>query len=199
MIIVPYPKRLFPFGMLAMLLFFFAQPSPAQGILPDGTILPGPDSARAEVSDSVKTPAPDTAAPEGPDFTWLSGGLGVGSVGFAEGLALSFQSGRRVVTLRGIVQVPVPVGGAVGELGILFLGRGSKVPGSSFATGLAYTKGEGNPNHNSKPFNTVGIPIEVQWFAALPSAGIGLYLFGNLNTTKSFGGLLLTLKLGKLR
>jgi len=197
MIIAPYPKRLSPFGVLAILLFFFAQPSSAQGIFPDGTILPGPDSARAEVSDSVKTPAPDTAAPEEPGFIWLSGGLGVGSAGVAEGLSLSFQSGRRVVTLRGIAQF-VPVGPTVGELGILFLGQGSKVPGSSFATGLAYVTGE--TVDNFKPFSTVGIPIEVQWFAApLPFAGIGLYLFGNLNTTESFGGLLLTLKLGKLR
>jgi hypothetical protein len=67
----------------------------------------------------------------------------------------------------------------------------------SFGTGISYVWDD--DDGDGKYVHTVGIPLEAQFFwTPLPFAGIGLYIHLDINKNKPFGGLLLSLQLGKL-
>ena len=154
--------------------------------------------------------------------TWVSVGGGLGTLtssgGFCGRLSLSHQHGRHVYTLRAF-RITEFIGDMVEprsprpeesetELAILY-GRDISSGGEYFACsiGIGYI----NSRHrggllNQPPFGlmhelssvgSIGIAFDVQvFFPLLRFFGVGLSFVGNLNTTRSFGGGLLSIQAG---
>jgi hypothetical protein len=75
---------------------------------------------------------------------------------------------------------------------------------ASLSGGLAYTSSIDNPTpltvDSSVTKNTLGLPLETQLFwTPTKYVGLGVIGFGNINSTRSFGGVLLAIQLGKLK
>jgi len=142
------------------------------------------------------------------------------------GISLSAQTKRSLFSIRYIrVQETLSVAGPkleihpseiVWDLGLLYgvCEKGSSAFGA-VAAGLAavggqnrgkylYSIGGGCTDHNNDYYETlgyltVGIPVEAQlMWTPFPFVGAGLWGFADLNPKKSFGGLLLTIQIGKL-
>lgn len=138
------------------------------------------------------------------NYFWLNVGVGWGNQLPVLGLGISYQLGRHhLISIRGVTSVGMGEDefvSVLGDVGILY-GYSSKTAQSrgyySFAMGLSYVNGR---NYEA----TVGIPIEVQLILILKSkhpqlfGGVGLYGFANINSEKSFVGLLLCFQLGRL-
>ena len=132
---------------------------------------------------------------------WLSAGLGVGTFGAfgVSGVAeLAYQGGPHLIALRATAVTDL-VDYAVADIGLLY-GRASTRPGGvghvSAAIGLSVVSVEG-PQGVSDP--TIGVPLAVEATSNAPFIGLGLKGFANLNTVQSFAGVVLLLKLGRLR
>jgi hypothetical protein len=151
--------------------------------------------------------AQDGALPH-PDMFWITGGLGVGSEDFAGTAGISFQHDAHLFALR--------VAGTAGlfddgfsDVALLY-GRASHVADAPFRLGAAagisavdgcIEPGLGSVVGNCEAQKTViGLPLEahVTWLP-FNFFGLGLYGFADLNKTRSFAGLTLSVQLGKLR
>jgi len=145
---------------------------------------------------------------------WLNGGLGVNSLGSLAGSAnVSLQLDKYIYALRATANSENAElfggGDEFFDTGLLFgLATKSRKKFASIAIGIARVTGnryEGKPGlfGGGKRVNiapTVGFPVEVQLFLRPASFfGVGTYIYGNLNSEQSFGGITLCLQLGKLR
>ena len=146
-------------------------------------------------------------APLQRDLYWLSAGLGAGSEDFAGHAALFYQHRANFFALRasataglfddGIQDVALLYGRAHGPRNRWRLG---------LATGVALVDGCIEPGEGSLFGNcderptVVGVPVDAQvvW---LPSqyVGLGLHGFADFNSMRSFGGVTLSLQLGRVR
>jgi hypothetical protein len=157
---------------------------------------------------------------------WVVGGMGVGFAklggragGFASGASLSYHTGGNLFSIRYIFAEktsasssrfggPTPLE-SVWDLGVLY-GICTKTASNfaSLSAGLGLVGGVrrrkflGNnlfsDEYEGLTFHTFGIPIEGQLFLTPSSfVGIGFIGFGNINKEKSFGGVLLCVRLGK--
>lgn len=145
---------------------------------------------------------------------WLNGGLGFSSLGSLAGsAAFSIKFNRLMLSVRTTANsecVELFCGGdEFYDYGIL-VGFASATQKShlSISAGIARVTGsrfEGDPGlfGSGKRTNinpTVGLPVELQYFAKLSRIfGLGIYFFANVNREKSFGGLTIGLQLGKLK
>jgi hypothetical protein len=142
---------------------------------------------------------------ENSSFFWISAGIGIGTVGPSVSGSgnISFQWDANVISARGVlVGVSVFQGQTLWDIGLLY-GRATSdndnVAFASIAVGLAFVQCSGSFAGNIPISNTVGIPVEVQLFLRGRQSGIGIYGFANINPTRSFAGVTLSLQLGKLR
>lgn len=137
----------------------------------------------------------------------VQGGLGESSFGVSPGVSFSYQLGNNLFSVRHVynVEFQIHVFGesstpeAVWDVGALY-GRIAKASyGFASISGGISIVGEVRP-YKERTFLTAGIPFETQLFwTPLPSFGIGIYGFANLNREKSFVGALLCIQIGKLR
>jgi hypothetical protein len=143
----------------------------------------------------------------GRDRFWISAGLGVGSEDFGGSANVAFQHGSRLFSLRTTATAGLFDDG-FGDVALLY---GYATPTSrrhhaGAAIGVAIVNGCIDPGEGSlfssciDQGTVLGLPIEAQ-LAWLPAKflGIGLYGFGNLNRMRSFGGVTLSLQLGRVR
>lgn len=144
---------------------------------------------------------------------WLNGGLGLSSLGSLAGVAsFSVQVSQVLVSLRTTANSEC-VGLACGgdeffDLGVLIgiasIGKKTHI---SVAAGFARVTGSryiGQPGFFGKGKrididSTIGFPVEVQLFKKHSGVSrLGLYVFSNINSERSFGGIALCLQFGKL-
>lgn len=138
-----------------------------------------------------------------PTRVWFSGGLGVGRYGETGGavvLDLAYQSGAHLLALRAsAVLTGYELGHSAGEIGLLY-GRASRERGTvghvAGAVGLSMIKLD-LPGGGLR--SVLGIPFGFDASVNAQSIGLGLKGFATLNTVQSFGGLVLSLRLGQLR
>lgn len=70
----------------------------------------------------------------------------------------------------------------------------------SASGGIGVFWGERNINYTTKPFTSISIPIELETIVNIkPFIGLGLRLFGNINSEFSFIGFGMSLQLGLLK
>ncbi len=172
-----------------------------------------PETAALAIMLLVSIPADATSQfPVVPsrDRLWASGGLGVGSDEFGVSANVAFQHGSHLFSLRtaataGLFQDH----DGFRDVALLY---GYATPTSSrhhagAAIGIAIVDAcvdsEGGLFSSSSCIDqrtVLGLPIEAQ-LAWLPAKflGIGLYGFGNVNRRRSFGGVTLSLQLGRVR
>jgi hypothetical protein len=143
-----------------------------------------------------------------PDMFWVTGGLGVGSEDFAGTAGISYQRGAHLFSLR-VAGTAGLFDDGFGDVALLY-GRASRHAGSRYRLGAAagisaadgcVTEGSGSVFGSCQDRPTViGFPLEahVTWLPA-QSFGIGLYGFADVNRTRSFAGVTLSIQLGKLR
>lgn len=146
--------------------------------------------------------------------SWLAVGGGRSSLGFAAGsAALSLEVNHLLISARSTANASEPIGGEEYEDYALVAGYGWRVEDVrvSVAAGLAYVRGSewreergpwvslfGGERVLRGP--VLGFPLEIQVFYRLGRfVGVGTYAFCNLNALKPFGGVTVTLILGKLR
>ena len=153
--------------------------------------------------------------------TWLNTGLGGSSYGMALTAGHAFQAGHGLISSRYIFCGELPTLGvdypaeSAHELGILY-GRYARVSAVfvSISAGIGVARmvkrgkflyDNGNllfPDRTYEELHylTIGIPLEAQLFLSFsPSFGMGIYAFGNINPKNSFGGMLVSMELGKLK
>jgi hypothetical protein len=143
-----------------------------------------------------------------PDMFWITGGLGVGSEDFAGTAGISYQRGAHLFSLR-VAGTAGLFEDGFGDVALLY-GRASRVADTRYRLGAAagvsaadgcVEEGSGSLFGGCQDRQTViGFPLEAQltWLPA-EFFGIGLYGFADLNRTRSFAGLTLSVQLGKLR
>lgn len=136
-----------------------------------------------------------------PDRFWLSGGAGVGAmeeVGAAFSVDGAFQRGTRLFALHATaVLAGYELSHVAGEVGLLY-GRASTGAGSlrwSAAAGLSVVQVD---IAGRVLRNTVGLPIVLQGSLDSRVIGIGAGAFVNFNGAEPFGGMVVTLRLGRL-
>jgi len=141
----------------------------------------------------------------------------VSTVGIGANVGLSVQYGVAVVTLRTVALSDFKLlthAEDFSDVGILFgVGTlGGKFSHASIAAGIAKVNGTLYAYHGSF-FSTqdprradttgvgpnLGLPFEVQGFFQAGVIGIGLYVYGDINSVRSFGGVSLYVQVGKLR
>jgi hypothetical protein len=136
---------------------------------------------------------------------WVHGGIGsqVDPSGFSVGFGLNYQNGNDLFSFRitGTVEPRLILWGnqkaeSISEYGVLYgrvakasYGAASVSAGISIVSESPYTS-----------FTTVGLPLEAQLiWTPTKVFGIGFKGFTNLNSQKSFAGLLFCLQFGMLR
>ena len=71
---------------------------------------------------------------------------------------------------------------------------------ASLSSGFGIIIGKQKTNNEEHSFSTVGLPLESQLFIRpLPAIGFGITIFANVNSKKSYTGILFCLQLGKLK
>ncbi len=137
---------------------------------------------------------------------WVNTGLGVGTNGMALIAGTHYQFGPNLLSFRGCVTTEV-LGDEFWDIGLLYGWASSEYDYHiSFSSGIAVMGGSRSEGglFSDTPREVIsaqfGVPLEGQLFWR-PSGnfGLGLYGFANLNTEQSFGGLALSVQLGKLR
>ena len=138
---------------------------------------------------------------------WFAFGLGGGSFGNSEGpggvAELAFQHGPHLLAVRSSGGGAI-LGDGVTDIGFLY-GRATTGEGrhSSTAIGISWvgaTTGCGMFSSECEDESTVGIPMAVEHsFRPSRFFGVGIQAFGNLNFVRSFIGVALILKVGRLR
>lgn len=133
------------------------------------------------------------AAPPDRTCVWASGGVGVGSGGGAVGAALYYERRGTLIGVRTVAAGRV-MGGSQFDVGVLY-GYATRSPRgfTALAAGLAMVD-------YGDESTTIGIPLQFQaMWTPTSVVGLGVTLFGDINTEKSFGGWLLCLNIGKVR
>jgi hypothetical protein len=143
----------------------------------------------------------------GGGFAWVHDGLGDADGGISGGMSLSYQNGGSLFSIRGVenAELKLDLWGedsgppdVVWDIGALY-GRVAKASFgvASISGGLSvvgFSKGEGRSSYRP------GIPIESQLFWTPSNVlGFGLYGFADLNSQKSFAGVLFCLQIGFLK
>jgi len=150
------------------------------------------------------------------------------SFGSSLGINVSYQIRANLISFRYVYNAKfkgeiftayVPRSEKIRDFGVLYgLSTKSKVGFASISGGISIVSGVrrgeylykscnssggwfcfGPGYYEKLRFTTVGIPIEAQVFITGENAGIGIYVFANINPESSFFGALLSLQLGKLR
>ena len=151
--------------------------------------------------------AAQSGMPESRAGVWLTVGLGPGWVretAFAGAASLSYRSGSSVLVWR-MAGVAELFGNEMWDTGLLY-GRGTRTRAfetwAAVGVGLADgTRSSGSLFGQNDPLSSVvGVPLEAHltwtpanWF------GVGLYGFGDVNHSQSFGGVALGVELGLLK
>ncbi len=152
---------------------------------------------------------------ENDSYYWLTLGVGAGSNGIAVGGAFSFQKERGILSIRTVENlfgfISTSSSSRVADVAILYglntrkedtrgvLGLASISAGVSFVTFtgqklLSQNRYEDVKNH------TIGLAIESQLiWAPTRGWGAGLYGFANINSKRSFVGVLFSAPIGKLK
>jgi hypothetical protein len=147
---------------------------------------------------------------------WVSGGLG--RTNFLSGMvAGGYEPKDRNSVIIGRYSVGgevIPVsnpGIKIAEISLLY---GTKAGRFRFAAGLSNVRGHYRGHYlytDPDPllgsgryyefvkYNTVGIPAEIRYIAALKHIGIGVTAFGNLNEKHSFAGLNVSFYVGRMK
>jgi hypothetical protein len=141
-----------------------------------------------------------------PDSYWMSAGLGVGSEDFGGHAGLAYQHGVHLFSLR-LAGTTGLFDDGFGDVALLY-GRATRSATQRYRAGAAVGIAAVDGCVTSGGFlggcearrTVIGLPIEGQ-LSWLPAAflGVGLYGFANLNRSRSFAGLTLSLQLGKVR
>jgi hypothetical protein len=136
------------------------------------------------------------------DRFWLSGGVGAGTVGEAGvsfAVDLAYQRGAHLLAVRGTaVLAGYEISDSAGEIGFVY-GRASTGPvaGHRAATiGLSLVELD-LPGIGLR--HAIGLPVAAEASINAPIVGLGLRAFASLNSVQSFAGLIVILKLGRLR
>lgn len=143
---------------------------------------------------------------------WLDAGIGVGSPGLAGGVSASYLWGHTLYTVRYVYDheialffTPTPLESAW-DVGFLYgMAARNQMFYSSASVGIGVTGGVRRGSYisfldyESDAYTTIGIPLQGELFLTPVSfVGIGVTAFGNLNPVRSFGGVLVCLRVGKL-
>ena len=149
----------------------------------------------------------------------VHGGIGYSTFGWALGVGGSYEiddnlfSARYLYTEEFELFTPIPRQ-SIWEVGVLYgPTMRSRTSFLSIAGGVSLvsstTRGKylRNTNefflrriHESVSRSTIGLPIEVQAFWTPSSfVAFGIYVFGNMNTQRSFGGALFCFQMGRWR
>ncbi|MDF2697222.1 MAG: hypothetical protein K0S65_5605 [Labilithrix sp.] len=133
---------------------------------------------------------------------WLAVGVGGGILeesGAAFSVDFARQRDARLLALHATaVLAGYEFSHIAGEIGVLY-GRASTGSGAArwnAAAGLSFVQVDISGRELR---NTVGLPISVQGSLDAPHVGIGMAGFANLNPAEPYVGLLLTLRVGRLR
>jgi hypothetical protein len=150
---------------------------------------------------SMAAPAQDLQPQSEGNPVWVNLGLGLGSriyfdtsFSFAGVVNGTYQTGNQIICVRGAANVAL-MDAAVSDMGILY-GRVIKNSSHylSLAAGIAVVRYE----DDGKKLERFGIPFELQFFFRRRSH-LGLYGFANINSRKTFFGLCLCLRIGRLK
>jgi hypothetical protein len=136
------------------------------------------------------------------DRFWVSGGVGFGALEEEVGAGFTFdgvlQRGSRLFALHATaVLAGYELSHVAGELGLLY-GRASTGTGSfqwSAAAGASFVQVDMS---GRRLRNTVGLPVAVHGSLDSRVIGIGAGAFANVNAAEPFGGLVVTLRVGRL-
>lgn len=139
------------------------------------------------------------------DTYWLGAGLGLGSEDFGAQLNASYQSGANLLSLR-IASTAGLFEDEITDYGLLY-GRATRAAGERYQLGAALgvavvdgCRGGGVFSGCQDVSAVIGLPLELQAFwRPGKTVGLGLYGFANLNRSRSFAGLTLSLQVGRLR
>jgi len=157
-----------------------------------------------------------------PRGAWVGAGGGIGSIGGSGILMLSYRSEPHVVTARVAATVENTGGSEPGEsvldIGLLYGGRLQATSDwflLSGSIGVAFVSVErpelvgfnrgcisfcdSGPIYDENTTATVGLPVQVRLAAQGGVFGLGVVLFGNVNSEQSFAGAGLILQIGRLR
>ncbi|MBU4444988.1 hypothetical protein KJ656_07910 [bacterium] len=141
---------------------------------------------------------------------WLSGGLGLSTLGSIAGSAnASIQFKRILFTLRTTANSASLFGDEFFDVGLL-VGLASQGRGGHASVSVGFARVTGSRSDGLDLFGTgagredidptFGLPIEVQLFGNIGRIlGLGLYAYANVNTEQIFGGITVNLRFGKLR
>jgi hypothetical protein len=152
---------------------------------------------------AVRAAASDAAPPTGSSHYWFSLGLGGSFMPGASGvgtyaLGISYERRNMILTAR-LAASGEPLGSYLGDIGILCGIRShGRTPQASVAAGLSYVNGYRDDTY--KTINTLGIPLEAQLTWPVGTfAGLWVGAYGNINRGLPVVGLMLGIKLGRLR
>ena len=137
--------------------------------------------------------------------SWLFGGLGFGTFG-GQGISgvagLSHQRGRHLFALRATAVLGFAsneIDDSVADIGLLY-GRASTGQGRvrhlSAVVGLSLVE---LSLRGASIQHTIGVPVAAEASVDTSVVGVGLKGFANLNPVHAYAGLVLVLKLGRLR
>ena len=156
--------------------------------------------APTAVAPAVVAPAADAQASPSPAPTWFTLGLGVGhfgEVGLGALAGLAQQRGSHLFAFRS--SVVTDFDDHVYDIGLLY-GRGTREQGTggrrSVGIGLALVSVDGLTGEDGY---TIGVPLAVEIARNGSNIGFGVRGFANLNSVQSFGGTVVTIRLGRLR
>jgi hypothetical protein len=129
---------------------------------------------------------------------WAAAGLGPGTEGGAALIALRYSPGGHLFSARTAGSFGITEGEGRTDVGLLY---GRRVvwngPSAHASAGLAYVH---HAEESGDTSGELGLPLSVGvGWAPVPWIGIGLEVFGNLNPTEHFGGIVLEVELGLIR
>ena len=160
--------------------------------------------------------AQDSATNSSKQFYWASLGGGLGSLGFAGDIRLSYQNNHHRLAFRSagtqelFVFGPTPYE-MVYDYALMY-GRSfdrDHITGA-ISAGIGIVKSVRRGKFLSNQFlfdeyerienTTIGFPVEVNFVGVIfPAVGLGIDAFADFNKERTFGGLVFTLHIGKLK
>ncbi len=147
---------------------------------------------------------------------WVNAGFGAASTGIGAGASISVPAGRTLFTLRVAYTEEFKIIGpspkenawdigflagylAENENGILSGSAGLSLVSVQRRGEFLGSSGMFSSDYSSDIRTTVGIPLEIQLiWTPIEFLGIGIDGFGNLNPEKSYAGVMLMLRVGRL-
>ena len=148
---------------------------------------------------------------------WVTLGIGAGSIGIAVGGGFSYQMERKIFSIRYVYQdnfeefILGSSPSRVADVAILYGLNASKEDARGVLGLASISAGVGLVTSTSQKLlsqnrykdiknSTIGLAIESQLiWAPVRAWGLGLYGFANINSERSFVGVLLSLPIGKLK